>query len=155
MRMNLTLVSWWHGHWAGALANRTMEDLAAQQVQIVNSDMVALERVQDLGRLLAQTRAKSGLCLCGGQRNGRGQRRWADRQGADQIGRRPRCGFAGWANLLRPMPTRRRACPSAWSGDEGRKRCGRASGIMTKTADPIITEMNKARAASVTLSAAT
>ena len=42
---------------AGALASRTMEDLAAQQVQIVNSDMVALERVQDLGRLLAQTRA--------------------------------------------------------------------------------------------------
>ena len=43
---------------AGALASRTMEDLAAQQVQIVNSDMVALERVQDLGRLLAQTRAE-------------------------------------------------------------------------------------------------
>lgn len=59
MRMNLTLVlmgGMFIG--AGALASRTMEDLAAQQVQLVTVDMAALERVQHLGQLLAQARAE-------------------------------------------------------------------------------------------------
>lgn len=57
--MNLTLIlmgGMFIG--AGALASRTMGELAAQQVHIVNVDMASLERVQQLGRLLAQTRAE-------------------------------------------------------------------------------------------------
>lgn len=57
--MNLTLIlmgGMFIG--AGALASRTMGELAAQQAHIVNVDMTSLERVQQLGRLLAQTRAE-------------------------------------------------------------------------------------------------
>lgn len=59
MRMNLSLAlmgSMLLG--TGLLASRTMENLAAQQVQLVTIDMAALERAQQLGRLLAETRAE-------------------------------------------------------------------------------------------------
>ena len=59
MRMNLSLAlmgSMLLG--TGILASRTMENLAAQQVQLVTIDMAALERAQQLGRLLAETRAE-------------------------------------------------------------------------------------------------
>ncbi|MEY4984446.1 MAG: hypothetical protein RIR62_2712 [Pseudomonadota bacterium] len=43
---------------AGLLASRTIKGLSAQQAHFVGTDLVELERVQQLGRLLAQMRAE-------------------------------------------------------------------------------------------------
>ena len=157
--MNLTLVlmgGMFIG--AGALASRTMEDLAAQQAQIVNSDMVSLERVQELGRLLAQTRAEIRGYVFAADDALRSRSKAALDLIAKEQGKLLDQALAdaspGEANLLKAYgDAAQRLSESHKLVMQAAQNGGAvvASNIMTKTADPIITEMDKGVRRLVTL----
>ena len=143
---------------AGALASRTMEDLAAQQVQIVNSDMVALERVQDLGRLLAQTRAEIRGYVFAADNTQRSRSKAAleliAKEQTKILDDALAVASPGEANLLKAYAdaaTRLSEAHGLVMKAAANGGAVVASGIMTKTADPIITEMDKGARRLVTL----
>lgn len=135
---------------AGALASRTMEDLAAQQVQLVNVDMASLDSVQQLGMLLAQTRAEIRAYVFAQNDALRSRSKAAleliAKEEAKVLAEAQAMASPGEANLLKGYADAAARLAEAHALVMKAASNGGAvvaSNIMTKTADPIVVEMDK------------
>lgn len=135
---------------AGALASRTMEDLAAQQVQLVTVDMASLEAVQHLGLLLAQTRAEIRSFVFAQDDAQRSRSKAAlDLIATDQakvLEASQAIASPGEATLLKAYADAAARLAEAHALVIKAASNGGAvvaSNILTKTADPIVAEMDK------------
>lgn len=149
--MNLTLVlmgGMFIG--AGALASRTMGELSAQQVHLVNVDMASLERVQQLGRLLAQTRAEIRGFVFAQDSSSRSRSKAAldliAKEQAKVLEDSLAVAAPGEVTLLKAYADAAARLSEAHGLVMRAAEGGGvvvASGLLTKTADPIVVEMDK------------
>lgn len=135
---------------AGVLASRTLNDLAAQQVHIVDVDMAALERMQMLGRLLAQTRAEIRGFVFAQDDTARARAKAAleliAKEQAKVLAEAMAKASPGEASLLKSFAEAGERLTEAHvmvmrAAENG--GAGIAANILTKTADPVLAEMEK------------
>lgn len=151
LRMMLTLVlmgGMFIG--AGVLASRTLKDLAAQQVRIVDVDLAGLERVQTLSRLLAQTRAEIRGYVFAQDDIARSRAKAAleliSKEQKKVLEEAMAKASPGEANLLKAFAeaeTRLKEAHAMVMRAAESGGAGIAAGILTKSADPVLAEMEK------------